>query len=286
MEKGLIITQGLPASGKSTWAKEFVKANLSYVRVCRDDLRNMRGIYWLPEQEDMITEWEMNCVHDAIMAGKNVVVDATNFNRKAIDKFKTKASKFGMVFTIKAFDTPLEECIKRDNERTVGKVGEKVIRDMYNKYLATQPSFTPVKQDRKLPAAIICDLDGTVALHNGRNPFEYMKCYTDKVNEPVAEIVKRIAETHTIIFVSGREDMCYEMTKQWLTENRLFFHDSILLMRKTGDNRSDDIVKKEIFDANIGGKYCVDFVLDDRNKVVRMWRQIGLICLQVAEGDF
>jgi predicted kinase len=51
----LLILQGPPASGKSTWAKEFVKNNPWYIRVCRDDLRRMRGTYWIPGQEDMIT---------------------------------------------------------------------------------------------------------------------------------------------------------------------------------------------------------------------------------------
>jgi len=57
-------------------------------------------------------------------------------------------------------------------------------------------------------------------------------------------------------------------------------------MRKTGDSRKDSIVKREIFEEHIKGKYRIQFVLDDRNQVVEMWRQLGLTCLQVAEGDF
>ena len=57
-------------------------------------------------------------------------------------------------------------------------------------------------------------------------------------------------------------------------------------MRKEGDNRPDEVVKEEIFNENIRGNYSVRFVLDDRSKVVDMWRQLGLKCLQVAEGDF
>jgi adenylate cyclase class IV len=57
-------------------------------------------------------------------------------------------------------------------------------------------------------------------------------------------------------------------------------------MRKTGDNRPDNIVKKEIFDSNIKNNYYIEFVLDDRNKVVKMWRELGLTCLQVADGNF
>jgi hypothetical protein len=74
-----------------------------------------------------------------------------------------------------------------------------------------------------------------------------------------------------------------------LIDNNLYFEDSennVLMMRKTGDKRKYSIVKKEIFNEHIKGKYCVDFVLDDRNQVVEMWRKLGLVCLQVAEGNF
>ena len=57
-------------------------------------------------------------------------------------------------------------------------------------------------------------------------------------------------------------------------------------MRKLDDKRRDDIVKKELFDENIRGRFNVKFVIDDRNRVVDMWRQIGLTCFQVEEGDF
>jgi len=57
-------------------------------------------------------------------------------------------------------------------------------------------------------------------------------------------------------------------------------------MRPTGDNRKDAIVKREIFDREIRDRYRILFVLDDRNQVVDMWRELGLTCLQVAPGDF
>lgn len=60
----------------------------------------------------------------------------------------------------------------------------------------------------------------------------------------------------------------------------------VLLMRKTADNRKDFIVKKEIFDAEIRHKYQTEFVLDDRNQVVDMWRnELKLPCFQVYYGD-
>jgi hypothetical protein len=57
-------------------------------------------------------------------------------------------------------------------------------------------------------------------------------------------------------------------------------------MRSNGDYRSDEIVKEELFRARIQPRYSVGGVIDDRNRVVKMWRRIGLVCFQVAEGEF
>lgn len=80
------------------------------------------------------------------------------------------------------------------------------------------------------------------------------------------------------------ESECARDTMAWLDENGV--PGKVLHMRKNGDDRADYIVKKEIYEANIKGKYNVIFVLDDRDQVVRMWREEGLKCLQVAEGNF
>ena len=76
--------RGLPASGKSTFAKKYCIENKNWIRVNRDDLRNMRGQYWIPKQEDMISSWEINCILSALEYNKNVIVDATNFKLEKI----------------------------------------------------------------------------------------------------------------------------------------------------------------------------------------------------------
>ncbi len=58
-------------------------------------------------------------------------------------------------------------------------------------------------------------------------------------------------------------------------------------MRKENDGRKDAIIKRELFDAEIAGKYFIEFILDDRNQVVNMWRdELKLPCFQVYYGDF
>lgn len=138
--------------------------------------------------------------------------------------------------------------------------------------------------------AIICDLDGTLALITNRDPYDARHCDHDIVNLPVAEICCRFASTHWILFVSGREDRYREPTLRFLKKAVPSIVASkawSLLMRPTKDVRKDSILKAEIYSRDIEPYYDVAFVLDDRNQVVNMWRhQYHLTCLQVAEGDF
>jgi hypothetical protein len=87
-----------------------------------------------------------------------------------------------------------------------------------------------------------------------------------------------------MIFVSGRKDDCRDVTEAWLKANG--FEYDWLYMRKTGDDRNDAVVKLDIFNEHIRNGYDVLGVFDDRNRVVNMWRRLGLKCFQVAEGDF
>jgi len=57
-------------------------------------------------------------------------------------------------------------------------------------------------------------------------------------------------------------------------------------MRSDGDYRADQVVKEELFRNQVEPKYDVIGVIDDRDKVVTMWRRLGLVCFQVAQGDF
>lgn len=133
------------------------------------------------------------------------------------------------------------------------------------------------------PWACIIDLDGTLALHNGRSPYDFAKCNTDLVNEPIKHIVNTYANNHIILIVSGRDDWCKDMCAQWLTANKVRFDE--IIMRVTGDKRSDDIVKEEIYNNQIRDKYNVRFILDDRLRVCRKWHSMGLCVLRVGDPD-
>lgn len=135
---------------------------------------------------------------------------------------------------------------------------------------------------------VICDLDGTLSLFEKedktqphyRNPYDASTCDNDVLNGVVASIIK----DRNVIFVSGREDKYIVPTEKFLNKHRL--NPLALFMRKTGDFRKDSVVKNEIYRKLIKPFYNVEFVLDDRNQVVEMWRKEGLTCLQVADGNF
>lgn len=141
--------------------------------------------------------------------------------------------------------------------------------------------------ENNLPKAIISDLDGTIALLNGRDPYTPKSIMDDKVNESVAHILRTYSSfTDIEIFiVSGRYQRYEEETKKWLAIHNLDFYKEIY-MRPDNDKRKDFKLKKEYYEKYFKDKYDILFVLDDRNQTVNIWRQLGLTCLQVAEGDF
>jgi hypothetical protein len=97
---------------------------------------------------------------------------------------------------------------------------------------------------------------------------EAEKVADDKPNPNVIKLVWTLADQFNIVFMSGREDRCREDTEFWLADNvteGIMGYD--LYMRTTGDHRPDYIIKGELFDQHIRGRYNVIGVLDDRNQV-------------------
>lgn len=281
----LLMLKGLPGSGKSTHARELAKNG--YVRVNKDDLRAMLNDgKWSKQNEKFVLLVRDAIIVHALESGKSVVVDDTNFAAKHREVLSALAKSYNATFETKFFDVPVEECIKRDLKRA-NSVGEKVIMDMYDQFLKVQEIYEPPADK---PTAIICDIDGTLAQMHGRSPYDWSKVGQDLLNKPVATLLDMISsEYHAlappqIILISGRDKVCAEETLNWLKEHHVAF--DLLAMRPEGDNRKDSIVKRELFEEHIRNHYQVLFVLDDRNQVVNMWRDMGLTCFQVAEGNF
>lgn len=294
MKPKIIMTKGLPASGKSTWARTQIKQGGHVKRVNKDDLRAMLdNSNHNKLNEEFVLDVRNFIVKTALSRGQTIIVDDTNFAPKHQVALETMAKEANAEFQVKDFtDVDVEECIKRDAAREKS-VGEKVIRDMYEQWLAkpTRNSVPKCVQDESLPHVIICDLDGTIALLGDRSPYDAGSCFKDELNAPIANILKRMGLQ--VIFLSGREEKFRSETCDWLdlhgiaNEQEPFYsRPNKLFMRPTGDSRNDAIVKKELYEKYIKDKHFVEFVLDDRNRVVDMWRSLGLTCLQVAPGDF
>lgn len=127
----LIVTQGIPASGKSTWARqEALNDPDGTVIVEKDSIRNMLGKYWVDGREPLVEEMHLNCVILALREGYNVIVDGTNLHQKHIPMWEDLAEDHGVNFEVKRFDVDLQTAINRDKARG-SKVGEEIIRNYY-----------------------------------------------------------------------------------------------------------------------------------------------------------
>lgn len=296
--KKLVMAKGLPASGKSTWAKEFVNGKKDWVRVNNDDLQMMMfGAAFAKDRGDFLDKARRHLVDFFMNQHMNIVIDNTNLHPKQEQYYREIVALWNMqyhstatpqyVFHIKDFtDVSVNECLKRNRERA-HPIPDKVIYDMYNSYLKTE--VPALKQDKTLPKAIVVDLDGTMSLITTRSPHDLTRVYEDNVNQPIVELVRIMQKTgHTIFFISGREQVAYEATVKWLADKAQFEVGSYyLFLRPNKDPRPDTQFKKDVFEQELKGKYYVDFWIEDRWRMTNAVRnELGITCLQCADGHF
>ena len=131
---------------------------------------------------------------------------------------------------------------------------------------------------------VICDIDGTIAEMGERGPFHWDRVHLDQPIHVIINLLRLLAPQYEIVLVSGRSDESMQLTLAWLTEHDVPYH--AIYMRAANDFRKDTLIKQELYEAQIAPHYDVEFVLEDRNQVVDMWRGLGLVCLQVRPGDF
>lgn len=295
----LIITRGLPASGKTTFAR---KLQPSVVRVNRDELRRMlHGIRLFTQwAEAQVTAAQRAQVEALLRMRADVCVDDTNLRSRTVRDWAGLAARFGASFEVHDFtDVPLEECIRRDIDRPEeDRVGEQTIRRQYDRYLAGKKLPLPVPHVKPgeparvyappsdAPQVVLVDIDGTVALIGARSPYEMNRVSEDRPNQAVIAAVRAMhAAGYGVVYCSGRDESCRDPTEAWLDQH-VGVPYLALYMRPVGDSRKDWVVKREIFEREIRERYHVIGVFDDRMQVVRMWRELGLTVFQVAEGDF
>lgn len=289
----LLITIGLPGSGKSTWARHQQLKNpnvfISERDVIREKLFGTRRDF---DHEGQVTAYQESEVALELAVGNDVIVADTNLNTKTQKRWRNTASKHGAEFETKSFlDLDVYEVIQRDFERDNPDeiVGEKVIMDFAKRYGLVPPAtseFAQVVLDPTLPLVTIVDIDGTCALMGARSPYEHGKYHLDHPNGIVRDVLGAlVAQGNRILYCSGRKQAAKTDTEAWLAKHG-FPVGAMLLMRKDDDNRKDSIVKYEILRDVISQHFYPVLVLDDRNQVVEMWRSQGIPTFQVAPGDF
>lgn len=288
----LVVLKGLPASGKSTFAKKLTAQG--FVRVNKDDARSM--LYadnYKRKDEKQVLRIRNAIIEDALSHKKNIVVDDTNLNPIHIKDLEQIAKKYNAEFVVddSFLGVPIETCIKRDLERPKS-VGETVIRGMYHQYVkksSLAPEYNP-----NLDMAIIVDIDGTLAhMDDKRGPFDWHKVGGDRVDDGVAHLVDAVnCMGYAKVFIfSGRDEVCRPETTEWLERHDIEYE--ALYMRRTnhrdsnGQQVKDTEVKQEMLEKNILGKYNVLFIVDDRPQVCRMWRdEFGFRVMEVGDPYF
>jgi predicted kinase len=295
--RNILVLVGIPASGKSTFSKEFIKENPNYIRINRDDIRKMlKDSYILDfKYEKFITAIEFNAVENALSNGFDVIWDNTHIKLEFINKIINKFSDSANI-QFKKFDIDLKTAIERDSKRE-NPVGENIIKRMYDSYIGLLKEFnfkeiTKIDnkfnynqiKDYNLQDTVIFDIDGTIALKGDRGYFDWNKVDVDHYIEVVGEHIEfHKSKGRTIILLSGREDTARNKTMDWLDFHDIPYH--FLFMRNEGDYRKDSIIKKEIYENNIKGIYNVHCVYDDRLQVIDMWYNLGLFCFNVNQGN-
>jgi len=305
----LIMMVGISGSGKSVHAKSLVNwGRGTIVRLNRDSIRAMLycDVPWSSGNENLVRNWQMEGARMALQSGKDVIIDDTNCIRNTRQKWEEFAQQTRVRLRIITMTTPIDVCIERDSKREgKEKIGEGIIRKQ-NKDLnevkikpreEKEVKITRPYMERqtlnsgggwtvRLPNAktVIVDVDGTTAHNATRSPYDESKVLEDTPHETVCEWVRLIYPSYNVIIVSGRHDGCGDDTWDWHEMHGVPFDH--MLMRYNGDNRSDVIVKQEILNelAAVIGKENIAFVLDDRPKVVEMWKSNGLVVYPVRGG--
>lgn len=302
--KKLTIMRGLPASGKSTYAKSVASRDpQNTLIVSRDSIR--RTVFNETQKtvlnhklEQRVTKLQEALVTAALEAGRHVIIDDTNLRARYARRWATLAHSLGAPYEVVSLKKELHDLHRLNDRRPKEEqVPQQVITDLWNRF--PQNKWPEIKHDEpkpepihelyvpnyELPPAYVFDIDGTLAVIGGRDPYDASRAMEDESNFAVAEVMLNLLEANnSIILLTGRQEKDREVTEEWLYHNYGFSQP--LFMRETSDQRPDWLVKSELFDTCVAPYYNVQAVFDDRDSVVKMWRERGITCFQVNYGDF
>lgn len=289
--KTVHITVGISASGKTTWVREQVKKmardGISCSEIDRDFIRLYivgNGCTWAEYKFNKTNEAAVDAnaemmFNSAVEDGvQNIFISNTNLQAEHRNKWIKRAEDAGYDVNIVEFPLSFEESCRRNELRHNGVPRKHIYQQyqMWNAYIGRK-TYTPNFENHK---CIIVDIDGTVAIKHNRSPFDWKKVGQDKPRTTIIDIIKCFYVANSdveLIFVSGRDSVCRHETLTWISEHfGINIFNINLLMRKTGDQRKDTLVKEEIFWNHIADTYNVIAVFDDRPCVVNMWHDLKI----------
>ena len=306
----IVMTRGCPSSGKSTWAKSWVALDpLNWVRINNNEIRSMaNGSVYGSDYEKLVRSTRNFLVKEALHHNLNIVLDnvnASSSNWKDTIKIAQEANK-DIEVSEKLFYCELNELLERNATRSgVARVPDNVVEKFFKELggkgfanavprvevfskrdKAVDKFVEPMIQDETKPKSLICDLDGSLATIGNRSPFVASQCdLTDTAKEHIAEIVRlHYNAGYKVIFCSGRMESDRAPTMRFI-EKCLPNMPYVLFLRKNEDFRKDHIIKEEIFNEHIKGKYWVTLIIDDRASVCRQWHSMGLNLVRVGDPD-
>lgn len=146
MKPVIILVRGIQGSGKTTLAKNLVKYDKNLVRINRDDIRAMLCTEWSYAFESVVIKMQLSMVKAALDKGYSVVIDdVSNLNEKTINRLKQTFPNTEIQLKDICLLTDINECIRRDALRE-NPIGEKVIRETYNRYIDVIKHYTSMNK--------------------------------------------------------------------------------------------------------------------------------------------
>lgn len=314
-KRKIIFLRGIQGSGKSTYCREKMKKDSSFVCISRDDIRfTLYGdTYYsgnVQYKEKVVTKIFKSNLRLSILSGYNVILDEMNISPKYLSttisyiKYICKVGLCEPVFEVVDFlDKPLKECIANNANRvgTTGYVPVDVIKKTHQKALSankewykrfalltSQDAPMKIEQDELKQKAVIFDIDGTLALMDDRDPYDEDQYEMDSLNEYVYNIYSEFRKNpeYKILVVTGRRGTPtgIKNTISWLQSYGINY-DEIHFRPENNPTQPDSVVKEKIW-RDIITRYYIDFMIDDRTQVVEHARLCGFNVLQTTFGDF
>lgn len=311
MAKQIVILSGLPAAGKTQYAKNWLSEDSDgRIRVNYDDLR--LGMYgpdwkWNRADEDKMKAHAKDIATRALTAGLSVIIDNTNLSSRARNEWQALGQKLGAQVVAHCMVEAVSECVRRDKLREGrARVGRAIIEGM-----AFRQGLLDF--DR---ACVLVDIDGTLAdcahrLHYIKNTIPCPDCsggllgacirckgarkvsakkdwkgfFEDVANDKpiplIIDLVTDMSKRYDIVIVTGRNMSIAKQTEDWL-DKHCPFPIKYLLMRQDNDHTPSAEAKAEIVRRIPADKIVA--VIDDRPADLAMYRTLGHTTIDVGQG--